>query len=184
MTKTKITVALVALVALSVIGASWTNMSAFASGGAKEKNPDATVVQDSVLLLGMKTIGPKDYIHLYDTTPYMIMNGHVAAKIPCDSNAEATLQILIGKAPDLKPAEMEYIAGLSNPGKSCLYHIDLASEHGEDAEGGIVTDVAIYNPTSKPLRLGSTDSVFVGVTEIMPIESDDESGNDSSEMDE
>lgn len=174
-TKTKIIATLVALASLSTIGASWTDMSAFASGDAKEKNPNATVVQDSVLLLGVKTIAPKDYIHLYDTTPYMIMNGHVAAKIPCDSNAKSAFQILIGKAPDLKPAEMEYISGLSTPGKSCLYHVDLASEHGEDVEGGIVTDVAIYNPTNKSLRLGSSDSVFVGVSEIMPLESDEKS---------
>lgn len=183
MIKTKRKITMVALVALFVIGAGWANMSAFASGGAKEKNPDATTVQDSVLLLGIKTIGPKDYIHLYDTTPYMIMNGHVAAKIPCDAKANATFQILIGKAPDLKPAEMEYISELSNPGKSCLYHVDLASEHGEDVEGGIVTDVAIYNPTSKALRLGATDSVFVGVSEIMPLDSDSESGH-GNEMDE
>lgn len=174
MIKTK-KVAMIALAALFVIGAGWTNMSAFASGGAKETNPDATIVQDSVLLLGTKTIGPKDYIHLYDTTPYMIMNGHVAAKIPCDAKSNTSFQILIGKAPDLKPAEMEYISELSTPGKSCLYHVDLASEHGEDVEGGVVTDVAIYNPTTKALRLGPTDSVFVGVSEIMPLESDGES---------
>lgn len=175
MIKTKIMAAIVVLAIFSGVATGWTNISAFASGDAKEKNPNATTVQDSVLLLGVKTIGPKDYIHLYDTTPYMIMNGHVAAKIPCDTKSNAAFQILIGKAPDLKPAEMEYISGLSTPGKSCLYHVDLASEHGEDVEGGIITDVAIYNPTSKPLKLGPTDSVFVGISEIMPLESDMES---------
>ncbi len=185
MTKTKktTTAVMIAVAALSVIGISW-SMSAYASGGAMELDSAATVVQDSVLLTGFKTIGPKDYIHLYDTTPYMIMSGHVAAKIPCDSNAESALQILIGKAPDLKPAEMEYISELSNPGQSCLYHVDLASEHGEDVEGGIVTDVAVYNPTDRAIRMYSTDTVFVGINAIMPLGSDAESDHDSAEMDE
>jgi hypothetical protein len=42
-----------------------------------------TVVRDSsAVLLDGKTIPAIDYIHLYDATPYKIMSGHVAAKLP------------------------------------------------------------------------------------------------------
>ena len=39
----------------------------------------STVVRDSaVVLLGERTLPANNFIHLYDTTPYMIMNGHIA----------------------------------------------------------------------------------------------------------
>lgn len=180
--KNAILVAALAIAATSLLTASlWTSLAS-ASTEAGEKDPDATVVRDSVVILGPKTIPAKDYIHLYDTTPYMIMNGHVAAKLPCDENSESPVQILTGQAPDLQPAEFELISELSIPGEQCLYHVDLASEHGEDAEGGIVTDVAIYNPTNERIRLPLTASVVIGINEIMPImeEMDEDAGMEGS----
>lgn len=171
--KNAILVATLAVAATSLMIASLLPSIASASSGAAEKNPDATVVRDSVVMLGPKTIPAMDYIHLYDTTPYMIMNGHVAAKLPCDTNSESPLQILIGQAPNLKPAEFELIGELSTPGNLCLYHVDLASEQ---VEGDLVTDVAIYNPTNERIRLPLTASVVIGINEIMPI-IEDESGH-------
>lgn len=180
MNKNTFLIATLAIGATSILMASvWTTLAS-ASTEAGETNPDATVVRDSVVVLGPKTIPPNDYIHLYDTTPYMIMNGHVAAKLPCDENSESLVQILIGQAPDLKPAEFELISELSTPGELCLYHVDLASEHGEDVEGGIVTDVAIYNPTDERIRLPLTSSIVIGINEIMPIMGED-TGHDEEE---
>ena len=104
-----------------------------------------SVVRDSqTILLEGKTIGSNDFIHLYDTTPYMIMNGHVAARLPCDANSTSSVKVLIGQAPNLKPADLEFIKELSMPGKMCLYHVDLSSEPA--GKSGIITDVAIQNP--------------------------------------
>src|SRR5215467_3401193 len=76
------------------------------SRAAASSNTQGTVVRDSaVILLEGKTIPANDYIHLYDTTPYMIKTGHIAAKIPCDASSTSPLKILIGQAPNLKPAE-------------------------------------------------------------------------------
>src|SRR6478672_10531219 len=98
-----------------------------AQGGQQQKN----VVRDSqAILLEGKSIPAKDYIHLYDSTPYMITNGHVAAKIPCDTSNTSPLKILIGQAPNLKPAELEFVKPLSTPGKMCIYHVDVASQPG------------------------------------------------------
>lgn len=123
---------------------------------------ETSVVRDSVaVLLGFKTLQSDDYIHLYDTTPYMIVSGHVAAKLPCDENSETPLNILIGSAPDLSPAELELVSELSVPGKTCLYHADLESD-GER----IITDVAVQNPTNKSVRFPSTSTIVIGVNEI------------------
>jgi hypothetical protein len=127
----------------------------------------STVVRDSqAILLEGKTIPSKDFIHLYDTTPYILMNGHLAVKLPCDANSVSPLKILIGQAPNLKAADFELIKELSTPGKMCLYHVDLNSKPGE--AGGIITDIAIQNPTDAAITFPSTSTIVIGVNEIMP----------------
>jgi hypothetical protein len=132
------------------------------SNAQEEKN----VVRDSqMILLEGKTLPPKDYIHLYDTTPYLIKLGHIAAKVPCDSNNKTSLNVLIGQAPALKPAELELVKELSTPGKMCIYHVDVKS--GE-AGVNLITDIALQNPTDKEVKFGPTATVVIGVDEISP----------------
>ena len=75
------------------------------------------------------------------------------------------MKILIGQAPNLKPAVLELIKPLSTPGKMCLYHVDVNSQPGGQA--GIITDIAIQNPTSTTITFPSTSTVAIGVDEIM-----------------
>ena len=61
-----------------------------------------TVTRDTITLpLEGKSIPAKGFLHLYDSTPYMIMNGHIALHIPCDANSKPIVDTLIGSAPDL-----------------------------------------------------------------------------------
>jgi len=127
----------------------------------------ATIVRDSeTILLEGKTIPAKDYIHLYDATPYMIKVGHVAVKLPCDSKSGSPYKLLIGQAPNFVPAEFELIKELSKPGVMCLYHVDLEST--KQGEHGILTDIALQNPTDKEITFAPTATVVIGVDEIMP----------------
>jgi hypothetical protein len=132
---------------------------------ATAQAPTGTVVRDTVtLLLSNQVIPGMSYIHLYDSTPYKIVNGHIAAKIPCNDDSEATLNILTGQAPAFQPAELELIDGnLSTPGELCLYHVDLPQ-----ANVTTTTDIAIKNPTDSSIEFPETSTVTVGVNEIMP----------------
>ena len=126
---------------------------------------NATTVRDSTaVLLSGETIPGGSFIHLYDSTPDVIVTGHVAAKIPCDDNSNATLTILTGQAPALQPTELELVQNLSTPGELCLYHADLASEEG----GNLTTDIAIQNPGEEDIELPPTSTVVIGVNKIMP----------------
>src|SRR5690242_9509559 len=58
------------------------------------------VIRDSILLTGPRTIPAGDFIHVYDSTPYMILSGHVAIKVPCDANSHTQVQVLTGQAPN------------------------------------------------------------------------------------
>lgn len=144
---------------------STTSMSNMNMSTANSSNK-TTVVRDSqTILLEGKTIPAKDFIHLYDSTPYMIMNGHIAMKLPCDANSVSPLKVLIGSAPNLKVVQPDFIKELSKPGSMCLYHVDVNSD---PAKKIFQTDIAIQNPTDKSITFPPTSTFVVGVNGIMP----------------
>ncbi|MGH9975009.1 MAG: hypothetical protein ACRD8Z_04125 [Nitrososphaeraceae archaeon] len=115
------------------------------------------------ILLDGKTITAGGFIHLYDSTPYKITNGHIAANIPCDETSISPLAVLIGQAPNLSAANLTVVNELSNPGTICIYHVDIPPQNAT------VTDVAIQNPTESDEELPAGSTVVIGVNEIMPI---------------
>jgi len=135
-------------------------------------NKSANVVRDSVaeLLEGI-TIPATKFIHLYDSTPYMITNGHVAVNVPCEDNSTASIQVLMGQAPNLTAAELENLPELSTPGEMCLYHVDIVP-HEE-----VITDVAIANPGDSDLEFPPGSTVVIGINEIMPGAEEGEHGH-------
>ena len=135
----------------------------YARGQTSTKSTTTVVRDSAALLLDGKTIPAMDYIHLYDATPYKIMSGHVAAKLPCDTNSVTPLKMLVGQAPNLKPASLALIKELSKPGSMCLYHYDIPQG------GAVTTDLALQNPTKSPIKLPDTSTVVIGVNEIMPL---------------
>jgi hypothetical protein len=148
------------------------------TSGEMEHQLNSTVVRDSqVVLLGDQTIPAGSFIHLYDTTPYSIINGHIAARIPCGDDSTPLLNILVGVAPEFTPAPLELVANLSTPGELCLYHTDLPAPSEQanatttaNATTLMVTDIAISNPGAEDVTLPSTSTVVIGVNEIMPLE--------------
>ena len=116
-----------------------------------ETSQENTVTRDSqTILLEGETLPEGDFIHLYDSTPYQIMNGHIAAKLPCNDANSTDVNVLIGQAPNLQPAELEFVGPLSTPGELCLYHVDVASD-----ETTPITDIAIQNNSTDRYRLSS-----------------------------
>jgi hypothetical protein len=137
-----------------------------------------TTVRDSVFtLLAGETIPAGSFIHLYDTSPYHINNGHIAAKIPCGDNSTALLTILVGVAPDFTPAPLELLPELSTPGELCLYHVDLppapeqanattTTTSANATTTSMITDIAILNPGDEDVTLPDTSTVVIGINEI------------------
>jgi hypothetical protein len=135
-------------------------------------NKSAHVVRDSVAeLLEGRTIPAGQFIHLYDSTPYMITNGHVAVNVPCEDNSTASIQVLMGQAPNFTAAELENLPELSTPGEMCLYHVDVAP-HEE-----VITDVAIANPGDSDLDFPPGSTAVIGINEIMPGAEEGEHGH-------
>jgi len=148
---------------------SMTNMNMSNTSGATGggiTNINATVTRDSItLLLEGKTLSGKGFLHLYDTTPYMIKTGHIALHVPCNASSKPIVDVLVGQAPNLKPVEPEVIKELSQPGKLCIYHVDVGSD---PAKKIIQTDIAIQNPTDNTISFPPDSGITIGVDEIMP----------------
>lgn len=132
------------------------------SAEEKEYNETSTVRDSVTELLQDKVIPGGDFIHLYDSTPYHILNGHIALKAPCEDDSITPVQVLIGSAPNMTAATLENVAPLSTPGEQCLYHADLIP-------GGnltIITDIALSNPTEEDIEFPPTSTVVIGINEI------------------
>ena len=122
----------------------------------------STVTRDSqTVLLEGESLPQDSFIHLYDSTPYKIMNGHIAAKVPCSDANSTEVNVLIGQAPNLQPAELEFVGPLSTPGELCLYHVDIASD-----ETTAITDIAIQNNSTEDIDFPATSTIVLGVNEI------------------
>ena len=96
-----------------------------------------------------------DFKLLMDITPYMSEGGHVALKVPCGPAGEQLLAIVAGVAPDVAPVTLDYVAPLSNPPSSCLYHAGLG-------EG--ITDIALINTSDETVSFFGKSSAGYSVT--------------------
>ena len=125
------------------------------------------VVRDSsTVLLEGTTIPAGSFIHLYDSTPYKIVSGHVAAKLPCNTDNATDVSVLVGQAPKVSPSELEFVPELSNSGELCLYHVDLASD-----SANTITDIAIQNNSTGDITFPATSTVVIGVNEVAELSS-------------
>jgi hypothetical protein len=128
-------------------------------------NQDSFTVSDSqTIFLEGESFPENSYIHLYDSSPYQILSGHIAAKLPCDEDSNSEVVISTGQAPDLNSIDLEYISDLSSPGEVCLYHANINSSPSNP-----VTDISIGNNSTDDVDFPDTSSVVISVTEISRI---------------
>jgi hypothetical protein len=165
------------------------------SNESLSSSKDAIVRNIDTLFLAHQIIPPKDFIPLYDTSPYQILKGHLAAKLPCDANSKPSLQILVGHLPNVRPVEPQLIKEFSQPGYICMYNVDInaskttttgpvPSGNNNENKTAVVpnpidTDVVLHNPTDSRVLLPNTSTVVIGVDEANPLNMET-TNNDSS----
>ncbi len=111
---------------------------------------------------------PGDFKLLMDITGYTSESGHVAMKVPCGPNGEQLLVIVSGVAPDVAPMDMDYVAPLSNPPDSCVYH-------GEIPEG--ITDIALLNTSEERVKFFGFDMSSAGYSVTITIHAEPSEGH-------
>ena len=156
MTKTILIGLIVA--AVMVVGVFATSQNQAVS---QEMEEETMMEKPSMHLVDTETISLKgklasgDFRLLMDITGYTSVSGHVAMKVPCGPEGEQLLVIVAGVAPDVAPIDMDYVAPLSDPPKSCLYH-------GEIPEG--ITDIALINTSDDAIWFVGKGSAGYSVT--------------------
>ena len=148
-------VSMAALLALSMFSAQ----TAIADG-----DPVDAQFQSTGTIVLKQSLRGEDFMLLEDVTPLQVVGGHVAMKVPCDSNGDTPLQVLVGSASEsgsaLVAVDLERIADLSNPGRDCVYHADLDVVHiKEDLmtlgnEDVNITDIALKNSGNRSIHFG------------------------------
>jgi hypothetical protein len=132
-----------------------------------------TVRQSAILMLAHQIIPPKDFIPLYDSSLYKIADAHISAKIPCNGNSSSTLELLVGHAPDIKPAKLEPVKELSKPGYLCMYHTDVGLTHngiGDKINNTTITNILLLNPSDYRIILPNTSTIIIDVNQIVALD--------------
>src|SRR5512145_1302175 len=161
---------IMAILTLSVVAGLFYNIpSSYAQEGnqtqtaEEQEYSETSAVRDSVTVLLQDMIIPAtDFIHLYDSTPYNIMNGHIALKAPCEDDSTTPIQVLIGSAPNMTAATLENLPTLSTPGTQCLYHVDLIPSGNVTT----LTDIALSNTSEEDMEFPPSSTVVIGINEV------------------
>lgn len=122
---------------------------------------DTITLDSQTVSLEEKTLPEGSFIPLYDSTPYQIKSGHIAAKFPCNDSGSPSVEVLIGQAPSLAQAELELIPELSTAGELCLYHADL-----EPGKTNPITDIVLQNNSTDDIEFPETSNMVISVSEI------------------
>lgn len=132
---------------------------------------EGPLVGSNTIMLQDQIIPEKDYLYLYSTYPFSIVNGSIHAKLPCDANMNSTVTIYIGRIPDLRTVDLRVMMALSKAGYMCLYEA-LVSEINESQNDGRVksiTDIFIYNSGDRKVVLPDTSSITIEINKLRSI---------------
>jgi len=147
------------------------NSTAKNNTNARTNSGIAFVRDSDTVLLSHQILPPKDFIHIYDSTPYKIMNGYLTAKLPCDTKFQSSVEILVDQLTNLKPAKLGIVKELSKPGYMCMYYASISPSgllaHANNST--TITDIALFNPTGYRVILLNTSTIVVGVNGIVPL---------------
>jgi len=137
------------------------------TGQVQSNSTNATntplISNSQTLLLEDTTLPQASYLHLYDSSPYKIMNSHIAAKIPCNDDYTTPIIFLFG--PDIQvPLDGLALSPLlSQAGGLCMYKGDIIGNGTTN-----FTDIAIYNNSTDDIVFPPTSTINIRVNEVSP----------------
>jgi hypothetical protein len=135
--------------------------------------PPEELLSTSTVPLENLSLASGDFIILADSTPIPIEAAHVSINVPCQVVGNSTsnvtpssdVQVIAGVAPDLKPATLEYIAGLSHPeNNKCTYHVQLPQAADQQ-----MTDIAIINNGNRTIKFSSGNFATISISTGSPL---------------
>lgn len=121
------------------------------------------VISDSQnLMLGDKTLPSNDFIHIYDSSPYKIKQGHISATLPCDEDNNTDVRVLTGTTNQFQVANLQSIDEPSNSDDLCHYGANIQSTIDKP-----IVDIMIQNNSEEDIEFPSMSSFMVTVTQLI-----------------
>jgi hypothetical protein len=162
------------LVAVVSVGAysfhTATASHSFESGSATGTLPVATTV-----ILAGQVLQPGDYLPLVDFSPNFVA-GHLLVRIPCNSEGEPLVLPIAGHVDELpertfmEQAQLNYIAHVSAPGKTCVYHSHVPAAD-IDAVGFAgaprITDIGLINLSGKNVVFRTGNAMSFTIHQVL-----------------
>ena len=111
--------------------------------------------------LSDRSIPEDSYIPIYDSRPYKILDGHIAAKLPCNDESSSDVQIVAGNLTMMIPVELEIVPELSFAESMCLYQADVVP-----VEGNAIYDLILQNNSTDDIDFPSTSSIIVNIAKL------------------
>ena len=120
------------------------------------------------ILLSHQIIPAKDFLHLFGSRPFGIVQGSISTKLPCDSDNSTQLRIMIGQIPELYPANLSMEKDLSRPGYMCLYNFEIGQNLTKTGNTSSIpiTDIVLFNSGDERSVLPNTSTFVIGVTKL------------------
>jgi hypothetical protein len=103
-----------------------------------------------VMQLANQNIPSKDFILIYYGDRNSIAYGKIYAKLPCDNNSKTMLQILV----DNKSNQLLPINGLSRPGSTCMYSVDVSNSLSGPANANTRTNITGLQAQLNSIKAG------------------------------
>lgn len=117
--------------------------------------------EEVTIPLSDRSIPEDSYIPIYDSRPYKILDGHIAAKLPCDDENSSEVQIAAGNPIIMIPLELEIVPELSVAESLCLYQADVVP-----VEGNTIYDLILRNNSTDDIDFPSTSSIIVNIAKL------------------
>ncbi|MDN5868407.1 MAG: hypothetical protein L0H55_13560 [Candidatus Nitrosocosmicus sp.] len=120
------------------------------------------VVSDTQnIFLQDKSLPEGSFIHLYDSSPYKIVEGHIDARLPCEDDGSTDLNMLIGMTPYLVPFDIETVSSQSNLEGICQYQFNIQSNETES-----IADITLQNNSTDTIEFPFSSSILIHIAKI------------------
>jgi hypothetical protein len=113
------------------------------------------------LLLGDRELPSNDFIHLYDSSPYEITEGHISAVLPCNEDNNTDVQFLMGQFDQLQTEPLQFVQRLSITDDLCQYGLDVRSTKDKP-----ITDIMIQNNSTEDIEFPLTSSIIITINQM------------------
>ncbi|MDE1855920.1 MAG: hypothetical protein KGH49_01660 [Candidatus Micrarchaeota archaeon] len=160
------------LIAIGVSTLAYMNSGAVAASvsmlSAQSQNSSLSSI-DAIPLYG-QTLPAGSYMHLMDISPEQVVIGHLALKVPCDTNGISQIVLLLGSAPNFQAIHLnstEELTKISTGGQLCIYHFYVGKGYATPTNLEL-TDVAIFNPTNQTIVFPPTSTAVISLNKVIP----------------